>query len=446
MRSALLAAAALTLACQPPHQHPRAATSRAGVQLAADLVIRRASVFDGERALGVVDVAIDRGRIVAIGPDLAIAGTARVVDGSGRTLLPGLIDAHAHVRDESALEAALTFGVTTVLDLMGTAESAQRLRAASAASPARADLRAATNPVVAPGGVGTQYGIPYATVEDPEQIEAFVDARIADGADFVKLVADDLTGLGVATPWPTLAPETLQRAIARAHHHGKLAIVHVTRLADAVAAIDAGADGLAHLFADAPADASLAARARERGVFVITTLAALHTLAGAPVGAQLAADPDLAPFLSAGAVTGLRTVLPARVAEATLLRVEHAAASLRAFRDAGVDLLVGTDSPNPGTAHGASVHHELALLVAAGLTPEEALRAATATPARRFGLDDRGRVAERMRADLVLVDGDPLTDITATRRIVEVWRGGEALDREARRATPAAPPPSGQTP
>ena len=96
-------------------------------------------------------------------------------------------------------------------------------------------------------------------------------------------------------------------------------------------------------------------------------------------------------------------------------------------------ILAGTDAINPGTAHGASIHRELELLVAAGLSPSEALAAATSVPASIFGLSGRGRIAPGARADLVLVDGDPTTDIKATRRIVGVWKQGRAIDRDAYR-------------
>ena len=96
-------------------------------------------------------------------------------------------------------------------------------------------------------------------------------------------------------------------------------------------------------------------------------------------------------------------------------------------------ILAGTDAINPGTAHGASIHRELELLVAAGLSPSEALAAATSVPATIFGLAGRGRIAPGARADLVLVDGDPTTDIKATRRIVGVWKQGRAIDRDAYR-------------
>jgi hypothetical protein len=105
-----------------------------------------------------------------------------------------------------------------------------------------------------------------------------------------------------------------------------------------------------------------------------------------------------------------------------------------------VTLLAGTDAGNPNTAHGASLHEELAQLVAAGLRPIEALVAATSAPARAFGLRDRGTIAKGLRADLVLVEGDPTVNIDATRAIVEIWKNGRRVDRStaAGKAAPTA--------
>jgi imidazolonepropionase-like amidohydrolase len=109
---------------------------------------------------------------------------------------------------------------------------------------------------------------------------------------------------------------------------------------------------------------------------------------------------------------------------------------VRALRAAGVPLLAGTDAPVLGRGvHGASLHRELELLVEAGLTPVETLAAATSVPASVFGLADRGRIAPGLRADLLLVAGDPTRQITATRAIRRVWARGRAVDR-------ALPPPS----
>jgi imidazolonepropionase-like amidohydrolase len=100
---------------------------------------------------------------------------------------------------------------------------------------------------------------------------------------------------------------------------------------------------------------------------------------------------------------------------------EIAKAAVRALHAAGVTILAGTDAPNPDTSYGVSLHQELLLLTECGLSPEEALRAATSGPAREFGLIDRGRIESGRRADLLLVKGDPTNDVRATRAIVGVF-------------------------
>src|SRR5208283_3956051 len=114
-------------------------------------------------------------------------------------------------------------------------------------------------------------------------------------------------------------------------------------------------------------------------------------------------------------------------------KLSDAYAGVMALHKAGVDILAGSDVSDPipilgGLAHGASLHHELQLLVAAGLTPVEALRSATSIPARRFGLADRGRIVPGARADLLLVEGDPTTSINDTLSIIGVWRCGTKLN------------------
>ena len=112
--------------------------------------------------------------------------------------------------------------------------------------------------------------------------------------------------------------------------------------------------------------------------------------------------------------------------------------TVRQLVAAGVPVLAGSDAPNPGTAHGVSLHRELELLVQAGLTPEQALAAATSAPAKAFHLKDRGRIAPGMRADLVLVAGDPLKDVRDTRNLVRIWKGGVPFERPVPQAQPPA--------
>ncbi|MFI5042979.1 MAG: amidohydrolase family protein, partial [Acidimicrobiales bacterium] len=223
---------------------------------------------------------------------------------------------------------------------------------------------------------------------------------------------------------PVISDEVLAAAVAEAHRHGKLAVAHVTTIEGAQRAVRAGVDGLCHLFLDAPHTPEIVAEIVVAGSFVIPTLTVISSAVGHS-GAAFAADPRVARKLSPAwlkSLQGCANVYPQG-------RLEDALGSVAVLQAAGVDILAGTDvtQPSPefgGMAHGASVHHELQLLVAAGLTPVQALRAATSTPARRFGLTDRGRIAAGARADLLLVDGDPTTTISDTLSIRAVWRRG----------------------
>ncbi|HEX6199014.1 MAG TPA: amidohydrolase family protein, partial [Thermoanaerobaculia bacterium] len=165
----------------------------------------------------------------------------------------------------------------------------------------------------------------------------------------------------------------------------------------------------------------------EAGAFVIPTLAVASRFEPEPVAPPLAEDPAFAPFYNFAEVSHLGKSFPVRPGSPS--RFQHALDAVRSLHAAGVPILAGTDAPNPGTVHGASLHQEMELLVKAGLTPAEALAAATSAPADAFGLDDRGRIAPGLRADLLLVEGDPTTEITATRAIRRIWKGGHPVAR-----------------
>lgn len=383
-----------------------------------------ARVFDGEKVLPRATVVVAKGRISAVGEDIAVPAGARTIAGRGRTLLPGLIDSHTHAFGD-ALERALVFGVTTELDMftdVGWAAEKRREQAAGEAN-GRADLFSAGTLVTAPGGHGTQFGQAIPTLSRPEDAEAFVTARLAEGSDYIKAVVEDGSLYGAVTP--TLDRATLGAVLAAAQRHGKLSLVHASTAAAAAEALGLGASGLAHLFVDRPASPGFVALAKAKGAFVVPTLVVLASTTGTPGGAPLREDAQLAPFLTGEEKEGLGGAFPAR----TGLSVKTAMASVRSLHAAGVPLLAGSDAPNPGTAHGAALHRELELLVEAGLTPTAALAAATAVPARVFALADRGRIAPGLVADLVLVAGDPTVDIRASRAIVAVWKRGRELQR-----------------
>jgi imidazolonepropionase-like amidohydrolase len=389
---------------------------------AGSFTVLAARVFTGRTLLAPGLVEVRDGRIARVGEDLAPDPALPLLRYDGHTLLPGLIDAHVHALGEG-LDEALAFGVTTVLDQANDAAWVDALRARGRG----AEVFTAGLPATAPGGHGTQFGFRPPEVRGPEDAEAFVTRWRASGADWIKLIIEFGHG-----GWrvPGLDQATVEALVAAADAAGAMTVAHASEQRTARWAIEAGVAGLVHVFADEPADPALAAAMAARGQFVVPTLAVLESMAnGSPA---LAEDARVAPFLTAAQRATLAQRFPGAVGSEVQRR--RALANTLALHRAGAPVLAGSDAPNPGTAQGLSLHRELQLLVEAGLTPAEALAAATALPAAHFRLDDRGELAPGRRADLLLVEGDPLTDIAATLSIAAIWQRGEPVVR-----APAAP-------
>lgn len=406
-------------------------------------LIRNVAVFDGTRSLGRHGVLIRAGKIADVDYRGAPTADMKVVDGTGKTLLPGLIDSHVHAFQGQ--DDALLFGVTTQLDMFSAPVSTKAIRArmASGTNSKAADIFTSGILATVPKGHGTEYGFPIPTLTTPAEADAWVDARIAEGSDYIKII--DEPGTTVGRPFPTLDRATIHALIVAAHKRGKLAVVHAQSLATATESIEEGADGLAHLFIDLDGGSAFAQLAKAHHVFVVPTYSVFEVFSGRSGGAALLDRPALNGLLPKTAVSTLHQSFGSdRSAKLDALE----AANITALAKAGVPILAGTDAGNPGTWYGLSVHRELDLLVKAGLSPIQALTAATAAPASAFRLADRGRIAPGLKADLLLVDGDPTRDIGAVHDIVEIWKDGVAASplRAARRtelasAAPAAVPP-----
>ncbi len=346
------------------------------------IALTRVRVFDGRRLTEPAAVVLD-GPVIGTDPS-----GARTVDAAGAVLLPGLIDAHVHLHDRHTLERLATFGVTTALDMGSWPPN--RL-AALRGLPGLTDIRSPGAPAIGPGGPHARMpGMPEQSIlRDPDHARDLVAARVAEGADYLKIV---LEAPGAGGPDPGVAAAL----VAAAHTHGKQVVAHAATPGAYTLALDIGADVITHIPIGQPvADADVVRMAAEHRV-------AVPTLTMMQATAATRGDPDA--FAAAS---------------------QNVAALYRA----GVPILAGTDAnaaegaPCP-VPHGESLHHELELLVAAGLSVLDALRAATSLPARHFGLPDRGGIEPGLRADLVLIDGDPLADIRATRNIRRVWCAG----------------------
>jgi imidazolonepropionase-like amidohydrolase len=344
-----------------------------------------AALFDGDGGPPVPGqtVLAAGGLIERVGPADRVRPPpgSLVVDGAGCTLLPGVVDAHVHLGFYPP-EVVVAGGVTTVRDLGWPPERLAGLRELAAARPeASPRLLAAGQIVTVPGGYPTRAawappGTGRPVAGRAEAVRAVAELAAA-GAAVIKVALDDRAG-------PTLPAPVLAAVVGAAGDHGLGVTAHVGTASEVVKALDAGVGELAHWpFDHRPLRHALVDRLAETAVAVPT----LHI------------DPS-----------------PAR------------RAGVHRFISRGGRVLYGTDMGNQGPPPAVDPE-ELRLLVEAGLDPGRALAAATSLAAAHLGLSGVGRVAEGGVADLLLVEGDPLADLVALRRVRLVARGGRVAAR-----------------
>lgn len=253
--------------------------------------------------------------------------------------------------------------------------------------------------------------------------------RHAEGADYLKIA---LTGVRNATQGtPNLDQLRVTALVEAAHAVNMLAVAHVESLDDVNVALSAGVDGLAHVWRRGSANPEMARRLAARGVFVTATLDIPE--GRLPEGRSgLLTDPRFQNVLTDSLRAHLSRPVPSTTMgpEGPRANVDARIAEVRGLHDAGVRLLVGTDASSSNTAaHGISVHHEIELFRKAGLSSSEILAAATARTADAFRMADRGRILPGRRADLLLVRGDPTSDVLVIRDIARVWKSGVEVNR-----------------
>ncbi|UNI22360.1 hypothetical protein JDV02_008256 [Purpureocillium takamizusanense] len=319
-----------------------------------------------------------------------------VIDGSGCTLMPGLIDCKVDIDAcPMALPSFAACGVTTVIDLVSTSAENQAMRRESRHPKMPSYLGCGW--VLGPETVASEGLFSFRAVRvvrTPAEATRLVEELIADPAraDYINAIADQ----------PGLDSDTLEATVAAAHRHGKLAIAHTSQTKAYDAALLAGFDIVTGVPVDGPLRAETAQGFAQRGIAVVPTL-----------------------FFVQKALQD-ETTRNGR-------NFGHAVAAVRQLYSAGVCICAGTAAyqhRSTGIPFGTSLLDELELLSRAGLSNLDALRSATFVPASVFRLHDRGSVDRGKRADLVLVYGSPLSDLNAMRRIRQAWIEGVEVQVE----------------
>ena len=309
----------------------------------------------------------------------------QTIDGDGGVLIPGLIDSHAHPANLTHLQQFVSYGVTTVMSMMCTPEpNCNTLRGQTGL----ADFHTAGMFAVAPNGTHAKFGAtpPDQMIYSPADAAAFVSNRVGNGSDFIKTISEP----------GGMTQQSINAVVSTAHASGMLVMAHADGgdLPSFQQAIDSGADNIQHITTSTPITVAMAQAMRANGQISTPTLSISQSF--------IQSHPT---WNYSSAQQGV-----------TLLHL------------ANVTILAGTDA-NTGSSgapvpFGSSLHGELELLHQAGLSNLDALRAATGRPAHYFGLYDRGVIKPGYRADLVLIRGDPLTNISNTRNIQRVWANG----------------------
>ena len=358
--------------------------------------IENADVFDGARLERVAEQYFQG----SPGDILAPQSRSDVcIDGSGCTLMPGLIDCEIDIDSSPlALSTCATLGITTVIDSISTSAERQAMHVATAENPALASYLA-TGSAIGSKGASFLNVFPYRAIQvvtTPAEANIVVAEMISasNGGGLIKIIVDQ----------PGLGFETIAAAVAAAHECGGLAIGHASRTDGYRIALDAGFDIVTAVPVDGILDSEIVRGFAERGIGVVPTLSYLQE------SIQAADNQDYS--------------------------FTYAMAAVKQLHEGGVRICAGTSANVRDGKPSQSLHNELQLLAAAGLSNLEVIRAATCVPATLFRLHDRGAIEVGNRADLLLVDGNPLQDLALLNRIRRVWVAGIDIDIAASEVTP----------
>ncbi len=356
-----------------------------------DFVIEDVKLFDGNKVVEHATIYIKDGLIASIDSvktSLNCKYNYRI-NGHNKTLIPGLINAHVHIQSREDLTKSANAGILTVMELLRLQEDS---------IPVYKILSDSANfPYFYTSGIGAdmpdavikrfiQKLNPYAptTIKD---VDTFISDRVNKKVDFIKILQDSRL--------PQKFSDSLfDKLISETHKNNLLAIVHSETLRDARYEFNHGADIIAHGWIDSLITDDELSKWKERPFYVIPTLLV-----------HLSVKKQLNP-------------------KSYTLTAEQISGEIGRLHKAGITLLAGLDSPNDNLNFTTDFYKELALYVRAGLSPLEALKTATVNPAKAYKLKDKGEIKVGTSADLVLVNGDLLSDINKLNNVASVWKKG----------------------
>ena len=395
----------------------------------------------------VVIVAGSRIRAIGNRANMPIPAGVEKIDGQGKFLVPGLIDLHVHPgsrggpeyraadytreRIEQNLNAFLYFGVTSVRSIGTDREAAFELRKAEREGRLPTTrLFTAGRGFTAPGGHPAQeVGDAVIQTDSPEEARRQVDALARQQVDAIKIWVDDLGG-----KQPKIKPAVIEAILDQARKYEIPVTAHIYSLADTRHLVQAGAAGFLHMIQDTEdIDPALISRMRDLQIVFAPTLVRQELGWLYREHPELLDDPDLKRILQPDVIAAVRNASRAsHPTQAERQDFERAMRNTRKLAAAGVLIGVGSDGGSAADFPGLMTHREVALLVEAGLSPMDAIVAATRNGGQALRKrDEIGTIEPGRRADMVLVTANPLEDVRNLRQIDRVMLDGEWVDRNS---------------
>jgi imidazolonepropionase-like amidohydrolase len=391
-------------------------------------VLTGATVIDGSGATPQpgLTLIIENGRIRDIGPapKIATPAGATVVKLTGKFIVPGIINAHGHVgaKTEPQLRQYALYGVTTATSMQTDPDEVVQVREAQR----RGELRGARVSTI-------KYRFaPDPDVATPQQARAKVDETVAAGADYIKIWVD--SGFGTRAK---LTPEFCAAVLEQARKHNKLTFGHAYELIDARMLVESGLNVLAHNVRDREIDGDVIALLKQRNVSVIPTLIRdefLFAYGDAPAWID---EPFFQRFVPPERLALLKTKIrdeQAKNPQRALFKAgfEMNKVNLKKLSDAGVRIALGTDSGGAADrffVQGYAEHREMELMVQSGLTPMQVIQSFSQGASEALGIaKDFGTLAKGKAADLLVLEKNPLENITHMRSIQTIYLGGKKFD------------------
>lgn len=354
-------------------------------------IIENVNIFTGENYIRETNIVFDDKSIIAISENIDIYKNATIIDGTNKTIIPPLVNAHVHIWSPAALKESLQAGIFANLDMHTTDEAANNLRTYND-SLGYSKYYSSNAAATVPNGHGTQFGIPVPTINDDVNAEQFVQDRLAENADYIKVIREPL--------WATLTKQQSLNVIKEAHKNSVIAVGHSHILEESITLTKQNIDGLVHIWIDKKAENETLSLMKKSNVFMAPTILVTEALLKLRKNAGRGNDD---------------------------LTTEEVLQEIKKAHDAGISILSGTDSPNMQFNFSDQLFDEMEMIKRAGLSNIEVLKSATTNTYTAFSMDGFDELKKGAIPNFVLIDGNPVSDLKEIRNKKMIYQNGQLV-------------------